>query len=181
MRSVHSLILISVVSSLCSFAVAQIDTEVFNILSLDGGGIRGLITAQVVEYLESATYLYANQTYCIPKRENEKMAMSELFQMVSGTSTGSLLTTALVLPSPTDPTKNKFWAVNASNIYKERGYQVFKTFNFPSWLRFLGTFAIAIVGGLLGYYIGTRMYHDKELEKAMESVRSIIKNKRIET
>jgi patatin-like phospholipase/acyl hydrolase len=42
------------------------DTSFFNILSLDGGGIRGLITAQVVEYLEIATYEYANKTYCIP-------------------------------------------------------------------------------------------------------------------
>jgi uncharacterized protein len=54
--------------------------------------------------------------------------MAELFQMVSGTSTGSLLTTAIVLPSPNDITKNKFWAADASNIYKVQGPQVFKTF-----------------------------------------------------
>ena len=100
---------------------AQVDTSVFNILSLDGGGIRGLITAQVVEFLEKETYLYANKTYCIPQRELEKISMSERFQMVSGTSTGSLLTTAIVLPSPTDPKKNKFWAADASNIYKLNG------------------------------------------------------------
>ncbi len=88
--------------------------EYFNILALDGGGIRGLITAQVVEYLENKTYEYARTTYCINEREPKKISMSELFQMVSGTSTGSLLTTAIVLPSDTDPTKNKFWAINAS-------------------------------------------------------------------
>jgi hypothetical protein len=44
-----SLILLSLVS----FSAAEVDTEVYNILSLDGGGIRGLITAQVVEYLEN--------------------------------------------------------------------------------------------------------------------------------
>jgi patatin-like phospholipase/acyl hydrolase len=47
--------------------------------------------------------------------------MSELFQMVSGTSTGSLLTTAIVLPAANDTTKNKFWASDASNIYKLNG------------------------------------------------------------
>ena len=45
---------------------SQADTSVFNILSLDGGGIRGLITAQVVEYLENETYSYALTNYCIP-------------------------------------------------------------------------------------------------------------------
>lgn len=100
---------------------SQADTSVFNILSLDGGGIRGLITAQVVEYLENETYIYAKKNYCIPERKPEKMSMAELFQMVSGTSTGSLLTTAIVLPSPNDTKKNKFWAADASNIYKLQG------------------------------------------------------------
>ena len=84
---------------LAGISQAQVDKEIFNILSLDGGGIRGLITAQVVEYLEQETYKYANKTYCIPERPEQKISMSELFQMVSGTSTGSLLTTAIVLPS----------------------------------------------------------------------------------
>lgn len=36
-------------------------SRVWNVLSLDGGGIRGLITAKVVDYMESESYRYARE------------------------------------------------------------------------------------------------------------------------
>ena len=78
----------------------------WNVLSLDGGGIRGLITAKVVDYMETYAYEYSREKYCIPERnETEKVSMAELFDLVSGTSTGSLLATALVIPN-NDPESN---------------------------------------------------------------------------
>ena len=35
------------------------DTPFKNILSIDGGGIRGIIPVQVIDYLEKETYKYA--------------------------------------------------------------------------------------------------------------------------
>ena len=73
--------------------------RVWNILSLDGGGIRGLITATVVKYMEEEGYRYARSNCNIPPRSTHKVSMAEIFDLVAGTSTGSLLATALVIPN----------------------------------------------------------------------------------
>lgn len=49
--------------------------------------------------MEAESYRYAREMYCIPERANQQLSMAELFDMVSGTSTGSLLATSLVLPN----------------------------------------------------------------------------------
>lgn len=46
------------------------DVADYNILSLDGGGIRGLITATIVDYMETYAYNYSRSEYCIPERAN---------------------------------------------------------------------------------------------------------------
>jgi patatin-like phospholipase/acyl hydrolase len=98
----------------------------FNILSLDGGGIRGLISATVVDYMEKYAYNYTVDTYCMPTSDVEKMSLSLLFDLVAGTSTGSLLATAIVLPEKgSDPPRNKYYAQDAIEIYSVYGTTVF--------------------------------------------------------
>jgi hypothetical protein len=46
----------AVALSLVALGNAQASNETWNILSLDGGGIRGLITATVVDYMEGYAY-----------------------------------------------------------------------------------------------------------------------------
>jgi patatin-like phospholipase/acyl hydrolase len=92
----------------------------WDILSLDGGGIRGLFTATVVEFMENYAYEYATEQLCYPKNEVKKLSMYKLFDMFAGTSTGSLLVSALVLPSSESTPENKtnmYWATDAVNIY----------------------------------------------------------------
>lgn len=73
--------------------------------------------------MEGYAYQYARQKYCIPVRDNEQFSLAELFDMVAGTSTGSLLTATIVFPdySPnnTNPGKNKFYAEKAIEIYAQ--------------------------------------------------------------
>ena len=111
------------ISNVC----AKNNNETWNILSLDGGGIRGLITATVVKYMEEVAYNYSIEKYCMPERDIKKVSMSELYDMIAGTSTGSLLATSLVFPNP-DPknvTKNMYFADDAISIYTKEASVVF--------------------------------------------------------
>jgi patatin-like phospholipase/acyl hydrolase len=71
----------------------------FKILSLDGGGIRGLYTAEVLRHFEEAFG-----------------PVNEYFDMICGTSTGGLLALALSKGIP---------AAQVANFYREKGPLIF--------------------------------------------------------
>ena len=79
------------------------------ILSIDGGGIRGIIPALILKKIEERT----------------RKPIAELFDLVAGTSTGGILALGLTIPHPEDPTKPKFAASELVDLYKERGKQIF--------------------------------------------------------
>ena len=54
--------------------------------------------------------------------------MHTLFDMISGTSTGSLLTTSLVLPKSKEDRTNRFFADDVIEIYRVNGTDVFKKY-----------------------------------------------------
>jgi patatin-like phospholipase/acyl hydrolase len=55
----------------------------FKILSLDGGGIRGVLSARLLQEVETTI----RQTY--------KQELHEYFDLITGTSTGSIITAAI--------------------------------------------------------------------------------------
>ena len=70
-------------------------------MAIDGGGIRGLIPAVVLQQMELYSFEYAkSKNYKVPQYPgNEgKVAIKDLFDMVAGTSTGSILAAGLVYP-----------------------------------------------------------------------------------
>ena len=95
--------IVSLVSALASFASAE---EYYNILAMDGGGIRGLIPAVLLSKLEEHAYEYATskgyaiKTYpdALGGNRTKVVAMNDLFDMTAGTSTGSILAACLVYP-----------------------------------------------------------------------------------
>ncbi len=79
------------------------------VLSIDGGGIRGLIPAVVLAELE--------------RRTGRRIA--ELFDLIAGTSTGGILACALTAPSPGDPSVPRFTAGELSGLYETEGPGIF--------------------------------------------------------
>ena len=81
--------------------------KVLRILSIDGGGIRGIIPAMVLSEIE--------------KRTDKKIF--QLFDLIVGTSTGGLI--ALALTTPETNGAPMYTAAKLVNFYKTKGKDIF--------------------------------------------------------
>jgi patatin-like phospholipase/acyl hydrolase len=79
------------------------EPKVFKILTIDGGGIKGLYSAQILKHFE----------------ERFDCKISDYFDMLCGTSTGGLIALALSL---------KISAVDICKFYDEQGPKIFPKF-----------------------------------------------------
>ncbi len=79
----------------------------FRILSIDGGGMRGIIPAMVLQEIERRT----------------GRRIFELFDLIAGTSTGGLL--ALAITKPRHNGGNQYSARDLVNLYEQNGRRIF--------------------------------------------------------
>src|SRR5690606_21248192 len=100
------------------------------ILSIDGGGIRGIIPGMFLvaleEKIKSAT-------------QNPDAHLIDYFDFFAGTSTGGILVSILLCPDENDPSKQKYSAKDALDIYVEHGTNIFTA---TRWRRFLSRFGL---------------------------------------
>lgn len=81
--------------------------DVFKVLSIDGGGLRGIIPAMVLTEIEERT----------------GRPIAETFDLIAGTSTGGMLALGLVMPG--DGGKPRYTAKELVGIYEEQGARIF--------------------------------------------------------
>lgn len=93
--------------------------KTFKILSIDGGGIRGVIPPMVLAEIEART----------------KQPIASLFDLIVGTSTGGILTLGLTTPIVSGQSIPKFKASDLVKIYTERGEEIFKRTFFLTSIR----------------------------------------------
>jgi patatin-like phospholipase/acyl hydrolase len=99
--------------------------RVFTVLSIDGGGIRGIVPARILQEIEERT----------------GKPIAELFDMIGGTSTGAIVGAGLAVPDPEDPTKPRHSALELKNFYYTYGPKIFPELKFKS-LRKLSSAAL---------------------------------------
>jgi uncharacterized protein len=97
----------------------------FSVLAVDGGGIRGIIPARVLQAIE----------------EHMRRPVSALFDLVAGTSTGGLVVLGLTKPASADPTAPAYKAAELVDLYLDHGGEIFRSSL---------AHRLATAGGLLG-------------------------------
>lgn len=120
------------------------ETKLKRILSLDGGGIRGILTGKILEALEEKLNEAYTKKNGSPREK--PLRLGEYFDMVAGTSTGGILTCILLCPSDDDPKYPRFSAKEAVDIYLKKGPQIFK----PTWAGRMPGFLEGIGGSKFG-------------------------------
>ncbi|MGP8215627.1 MAG: patatin-like phospholipase family protein [Bacteroidia bacterium] len=83
-------------------------SKTVNILSIDGGGIRGILPATFLAVLEERLQQATNKP---------DARLSDYFDFITGTSTGGLLACVYLTPDETDATRPRFTAKQAAEFY----------------------------------------------------------------
>jgi uncharacterized protein len=83
-----------------------------NILSIDGGGIRGIITAQILAFIEEKL-----------ENHNKNTHLSDYFDMIAGTSSGGIIAAMLTTPDHTG--RPKFKAKDIVEFFTKEGGHIF--------------------------------------------------------
>ncbi|KAL3732802.1 hypothetical protein ACJRO7_022341 [Eucalyptus globulus] len=87
--------------------------NLITILSIDGGGIRGLIPGTILAFLESE----------LQKIDGEDARLADYFDVIAGTSTGGLVTA--MLTSPDENNRPLFAAKDIKNFYLNNCPKIF--------------------------------------------------------
>lgn len=87
------------------------------ILSIDGGGIKGIVPATILVYLEQRLQEFSKDT---------DLRIADCFDWVAGSSTGGILACFYLLPDPARPGRPKLSAQEALERYLQQGQGAFQ-------------------------------------------------------
>jgi len=122
----------------------------FNILAIDGGGIRGIVPIRILQKIE----------------ELSGKKVHELFDMMAGTSTGGLIVSCLTLKETPESTKPKYTLDDLAKIYTTDGSTIFPiATGIDKWIRSILTlfrpeFSPKGLNRILREYVSTQRIKD---------------------
>jgi predicted acylesterase/phospholipase RssA len=87
------------------------------ILSIDGGGIRGIIPAVILNHVEKRLQFHSG---------NPDTTLADYFDLVAGTSAGGILACYYLLPpKPGQESHSRYFASEAIDMYAKHGKEIF--------------------------------------------------------
>lgn len=121
------------------------NTKLTRILSIDGGGIRGILPGQILVSLENKLKTLDN---------NPDAHIADYFDLIAGTSTGGILSCMYLSPDKEQPDRPRFSAQKAVELYLDRGDEIF---DISFWQK------VRSAGG-----VTDEKYSSDELEEALD-------------
>ena len=88
------------------------------LLACDGGGIRGIISIEILAGIESELR---------KSSENPKLVLADYFDYVAGTSTGAIIATLIALGHSADEIRDFYLRSGAEMFHKARLWERFRT------------------------------------------------------
>ncbi|MED6167420.1 CCT complex interacting protein [Stylosanthes scabra] len=89
--------------------------NLITVLSIDGGGIRGIIPGVILEFLESQ----------LQELDGEDAKIADYFDIIAGTSTGGLVASMLAAPNPNHKNRPLLPAKDIVPFYLENSPKIF--------------------------------------------------------
>ncbi|KAE8651939.1 patatin-like protein 2 [Cucumis sativus] len=123
--------------------------ELITILSIDGGGVRGIIPGTILAFLESK----------LQEMDDPEVRLADYFDVIAGTSTGGLVTAMLTAPDKNNNNRPLFAANKISEFYMKETPKIF-----PQRSHFLSG-----VFNLVGQAVGPK-YDGKELRRVVNDL-----------
>jgi uncharacterized protein len=125
------------------------------ILSIDGGGIRGLIPALILEELEKRL-----------RARGKTEPLHAYFDLIAGTSTGGIIAAGLTAPHPQDSGRPAATPAELVALYRDHGGAIFKTDVFTRIRRFFAN----VFTGNFGAVLEEKYDHQPLEEKLKETL-----------
>jgi len=156
-------------------------------LTIDGGGIRGIIPAATLEQIEEYAFQYASeQRYNFTPYHNvsgdgvaiSRLPMSLLFDMLAGTSTGSLLAAGLSIKNRSASSNGLdqplYWANDAYHIYTDNADQIFESKGLGGWIYVIILICVTVVMGPCLWWCARRRYDNPKKWRAFEEIKEYL-------
>ncbi|KAA8537722.1 hypothetical protein F0562_027288 [Nyssa sinensis] len=93
--------------------------NLITILSINGGGIRGIIPGTILSFLECE----------LQKVDGEDARIADYFNVIAGTSTGGLVTA--MLTAPNEKNRPLFAAKDIKDFYLDNSPKIFPQVSYP--------------------------------------------------